>query len=260
MLCSRFPQNPIAMLTTTTHRRVLSVLALVFALEWVAFGWAPHDRAVWALENSLVVVLVAMLAATYRGFPLSLVSYFLIFLFLSLHALGAHFTYARVPYDAWLSDWTGVSIDAQFGWTRNHFDRLVHFCYGLLFAYPVREVFLRVASVRGFWGYFLPLDLTLSSSAAFELIEWAVATTFGGTAGMDYLGTQGDPWDAHKDMALAGLGALIAMTINAGANVYLRSDFFREWRESLRVKYRYPLGERALRRMLKPKARRGTRA
>jgi len=243
------------MFTTTTHRRVLTALALVFALEWIAFGWAPHDRSVWMLENGLVVVLAAVLATTYRAFPLSLVSYSFIFLFLSLHTLGAHFTYARVPYDAWFNAWTGVSIDAQFGWTRNHFDRLVHFCYGLLFAYPVREVFLRVASVRGFWGYFLPLDLTLSSSAAFELVEWAVAETFGGTAGMDYLGTQGDPWDAHKDMALAGLGALLAMLLNAGANVYLRGDFFREWRESLRVKYRYPLGERALRRMLKPRSR-----
>lgn len=247
------------MLTTATHRRGVAVLALVFALEWIAFGWSPHDRVVWLLENSLVMVLVAVLAVTHRAFPLSLVSYFLIFLFLSLHTLGAHFTYARVPYDAWFSALTGISIDAQFGWTRNHFDRLVHFCYGLLFAYPIREVFLRVASVRGFWGYFLPLDLTLSSSAAFELVEWGIAEIFGGTAGMDYLGTQGDPWDAHKDMALAGLGALTALLVNAGANAYLRSDFLREWRESLRVKYRYPLGERALRRMLKPRPRRKTR-
>lgn len=73
------------MLTTATHRRVLAVLALVFALEWIVLGWAPHDRTVWLLENSLVVVLVAVLAATHRVFPLSLVSYFLIFLFLSLH-------------------------------------------------------------------------------------------------------------------------------------------------------------------------------
>ena len=80
-------------------------------------------------------------------------------------------------------------------------------------AYPMRELFLRVADARGFWGYFLPLDLTLSTSAIFELFEWAAAELFGGDLGIAYLGTQGDMWDAQKDMALAGLGAAIAMTV-----------------------------------------------
>ncbi len=86
---------------------------------------------------------------------------------------------------------------------RNHFDRLVHFGYGLLLAYPIREMFLRIGNVRGFWGYFLPLDLTMSTSMLYELIEWGAAEFFGGELGAAYLGTQGDVWDAHKDMALA---------------------------------------------------------
>jgi putative membrane protein len=138
------------------------------------------------------------------------------------------------------------------GWQRNNFDRVVHFCYGLFLAYPVREVFLRIANVRGFWGYFLPLDLTMSSSMIYELIEWAAALIFGGHAGMAYLGTQGDVWDAHKDMALASLGALIAMTLTALINWRYQRDFAREWTESLRIKRRKPLGEDELLRRTQP--------
>ena len=94
----------------------------------------------------------------------------------------------------------------------------MHFAYGLLLAYPIREVFLRIANVRGFWGYFLPLDLTMSTSMLFELIEWGAVLVVGGELGQAYLGTQGDEWDAHKDMALASLGALISMGVTAGIN------------------------------------------
>ena len=171
------------------------------------------------------------------------ISYTLIFLFLCLHEIGAHYTYSEVPYDAWFQALTGRSLNAWMGWNRNQFDRVVHFCYGLLLAYPVREVFLRVADVRGFWGYFLPLDLTMSTSMLYELIEWLPAVGLGGDLGAAYLGTQGDPWDAHKDMLLASLGAVVAMTITALLNIYLQRDFAREWVESLRVKHPQPLGE-----------------
>jgi putative membrane protein len=146
---------------------------------------------------------------------------------------------------------TGKTLNEVMGWERNHFDRLVHFSYGLLLAYPVREGFLRVANVRGFWGYFLPLDLTMSTSMMFELFEWGAAESFGGDLGMAFLGTQGDMWDAHKDMALASLGALIAMSVTASINVYLKRDFAREWIESLRVKHERPLGEDEIARMLR---------
>lgn len=108
-----------------------------------------------------------------------------------------------------------------------------------------------MANVRGFWGYFLPLDLTMSSSMLYELVEWAVAAVFGGDLGMAYLGVQGDVWDAHKDMALASLGALLAMSTVALVNVRFQRDFSREWIDSLRVKQSAPLGEEALARMKK---------
>jgi putative membrane protein len=93
------------------------------------------------------------------------------------------------------------------------YDRLVHFSFGLLIAYPIREMFLRVARVRGFWGYYLPLDVTMSFSMLYELIEWAYAAIAGGSAGAAFLGTQGDEWDAQKDMAIATLGGLISMCV-----------------------------------------------
>lgn len=233
------------------HRRYLRVLAAGFGAIWVALAIAPHDRHDWALENALVLAFAIGIAASYRHFTFSRVSYTLIFLFLCLHAVGAHYTYAEVPYDPVWQALTGSTLNAQLGWERNHFDRLVHFSYGLLFAYPLREVFLRVAQARGFWAYLLPLDFTLSTSAIFELFEWAAASFFGGDLGVAYLGTQGDVWDAHKDMLLAGCGATFAMLVTAAINLRLQRDFAREWSESLRIKNPQPLGEDEIERMLK---------
>jgi putative membrane protein len=230
-----------------SHRKYVSILAGLLAILWIALAFAPYDRKDWLLENALLVLAVAMLAATYRSFPLSRISYTLIFIFLCLHVVGAHYTYAEVPYDDWWTSLTGSAFNEMVGWQRNNFDRVVHFSYGLLLAYPVRELFLRVAGVRGFWGYFLPLDLTMSTSMLYELIEWAAAEVFGGELGAAYLGTQGDVWDAHKDMALASLGALIAMSVVAMISSRIKRDFAREWNESLRIKSAQPLGEMALR-------------
>ena len=238
-----------------SHNRYVLVLAVIFAIEWVLLAISPHDRADWALENVIVIALVVLLAATYRKFPLSRVSYTLIFLFLMLHEVGAHYTYSRVPYDEWMIGLFGFSLDQALGFERNHFDRFVHFCYGLLFAYPIREVFIRIADVKGFWGYFLPLDVTMSTSMIYELVEWGAARLLGGDLGMAYLGTQGDVWDAHMDMALASLGALIAMSVTALININLQRDFAKEWNESLRIKGRLPLGEDQIRRFLEEAGR-----
>ncbi|HTU67936.1 MAG TPA: DUF2238 domain-containing protein [Steroidobacteraceae bacterium] len=219
-----------------TRKQYLWTLGLIYLAWWILMAIEPNDLHDWMLENALVVAGLALLVFTYKAFPLSRVSYTCIFIFMSLHALGAHYTYAEVPYQQWFPSLAGG---------RNMFDRLVHFSYGLLLAYPIREMFLRIGNVRGFWGYFLPLDLTMSTSMLYELIEWGAAEYFGGDLGMAYLGTQGDVWDAHKDMALASLGALIAMVITALVNRRMQRDFAREWAESIRVKRRKPLGEDA---------------
>lgn len=229
-------------------RYVLALGGLFLALA-IPLGIAPWHRADWVLENVLVVLAIGALFATWRKWPLSRISYTLVFLFLCVHEVGAHYTYSEVPYDAWWRSLTGRSLNELFGWERNHFDRLVHFLYGFLLVYPLREIFLRIADVRGFWANFLPLDFTMSTSMIYELVEWAAAEFFGGELGAAYLGTQGDIWDAHKDMALASLGAMLAMTVTALIVRRHHRDFAREWAESLRVKSPAPLGEEALARL-----------
>ena len=200
--------------TSTTHirtrfrdHRLLQVLAVVYALVWVITAISPLDRHDWWLENLLVFAVMAVLIGTYRMFPLSDLSYLLITAFLMLHAIGAHYTYSEVPFGFW--------IQRTFGFTRNPFDRIVHLSFGLLLAYPIREVFLRVANARGFWAYYLPLDVTLAFSAVYEIMEMVIATMVAPGTGDAWLGTQGDVWDAQKDMGMAALGALLCMCATA---------------------------------------------
>ena len=200
--------------TSTTHteprfrrRPLLQGLAAWYILAWILLAIRPLDRHDWLLENILVAAVVALLVGSYRAFPLSDLSYLLIALFLTLHALGAHWTYARVPFGFWL--------ERALGLTRNPFDRLVHFCFGLLLAYPIREVFLRVANARGFWAYYLPLDVTLAFSALYEIMEMVVAKIVAPGTGDAWLGTQGDVWDAQMDMATAATGAVLCMVVTA---------------------------------------------
>jgi putative membrane protein len=226
------------------------VLTGLFAVEFAVLAIGPVSRADWLLENALSAAAVAALALTYRRFRFSRISYLLMFVFLSLHEIGAHYTYSLVPYDAACQRWLGFSLDAALGFQRNMFDRLVHFAYGLLLAYPIREIFLRIADVRGFWGYFLPLDLTMSTSMLYELIEWGAAMAFGSDLGQAYLGTQGDVWDSQKDMALASLGALCSMAVTAAINRRLGRDLAAEWAASFRVVHPDPLGEEEIARAL----------
>jgi putative membrane protein len=167
-------------------RRYVAGLAALFAVIWLLLAIRPRHRADWALENALVVLAVLVLALAHRRLALSHLSYTLIFVFLCFHVIGAHYTYSEVPYDAWATALTGRSLNAALGWQRNNFDRIAHFIYGLLLTYPVREVVIRVTGLRGFWGYFLPMDLTISSSASYELIEWGAAVVFGGSQGLRY--------------------------------------------------------------------------
>ncbi len=229
-----------------SRNKFLFILTGLFAVEWALLAISPHDRADWALENILVFVTVAVLALSYRTFPLSRISYGLIFIFLCLHEVGAHYTYAEVPYNDWTRSLFGTSLNDMLGLERNHFDRVIHFFYGLLLFYPVRELFVRIADAKGFWAYTLPVHIVMSTSMIFELFEWVVAEIFGGDLGMAYLGTQGDVWDAHKDMVLASFGAIIAMVIVVLINLGLKRDVAREWWESLSVKHPEPLGEEAI--------------
>jgi putative membrane protein len=226
-----------------SHHKYLTILALIFTLEFLVLAISPYDRSDWALENVLVFVFAIVFGLTYKRFPLSRISYTLIFIFLCIHEIGAHYTYAKVPYNHFFIVNFGISLNDFLGFTRNHFDRFVHFLFGLLLAYPVREVYCRIACAKGFWAYFFPLELTMAASMTFELFEWGAAELFGGELGIAYLGIQGDVWDAHKDMVLASLGAFIAMLITLFINLRIQKNFKEEWRTSLSIKDNRPLGE-----------------
>ena len=238
------------MKTLSGHDRFVLSLFVLFMLVWTALAISPWYRSDWLLENMIVFVAVPILVMMYRHLPLSKISYSLIFIFLCLHEVGSHYTYAEVPYDQWFETLTGRGLNDRVGWERNHYDRLIHLFYGLLITYPVREIVLRVSRVRGFWAYLLPLLVVISTSTIFELLEWAAVIVFGGDLGIAYLGTQGDVWDAQKDMLLAAVGSLIATLVIASINYTLDRNFAREWYESLRVKVREPLGEVAFARLM----------
>lgn len=192
----------------------LVLLAILLALcVWA--GIDPISRSDWILENVLVLGVIVLLWWSRRWLPLTDASIWVIFVFLVFHEIGSHYTYAKVPYDAWFEAAFGRTLNSIFGFERNHYDRLVHFLFGFLLAVPMRELFLRVVRARGFTSYWLPVQMTLSWSAVYEVVEWFTVLVFGGDLGAAFLGTQGDEFDAQKDMLLAGLGALIAMGIVA---------------------------------------------
>jgi putative membrane protein len=231
----------------------------IFAVWFGVWAIRPPHPGDFVLEHVFTVLFVAFLCWDYGRFRLSNLSYTTIFIFMCLHVVGAHYTYAEVPYEDWgrgMASWFGVrdfSIQALFGFTRNHYDRLVHFSFGLLMAYPVRELFIRIVRVRGFWGYYLPLDVMMSCSVLYELIEWGVVVIVASDIGQSYLGTQGDEWDAQKDMALATLGGLIAMTVTALVNWRYGRDFAGELADSLQQQGSTPMGEARIAEMIKDK-------
>jgi putative membrane protein len=184
------------------NRRVLQILAAFYAAVWIVAAIRPIDRADWFIENLLVFIAVPVLALTHRRLPLSDTSYVLIAVFMTLHAIGAHYTYAKVPIGDWVKE--------ALGFQRNHFDRLVHCAFGLLLLLPVREMLMRALSIRGFWSYALPFTVIIAGSGFFEIIEAIVAQIVSPELGAAYLGTQGDEWDAQKDMGAAVAGAAVS--------------------------------------------------
>lgn len=177
---------------------------------WIALAIEPVYRADWLLENLLVFAAVPALVLTRRRMRFSNAAYACLAAFFALHAIGAHYTYSLVPYDAWFEQLAGRGLNEMFGWSRNHYDRLVHFAYGALLLLPASELLDRVAPPRGWWRFFLPVLFIASHSVVYEMIEFAAAIVFGGDLGQAYLGTQGDEWDSQKDSLLATSGALLA--------------------------------------------------
>jgi len=195
---------------------LVPALFAIYVVTWLGLAVAPRFRQDWLLENLLVFGAVPWLLHRWRTAPFSGFAWVALFAFFMLHAIGAHYTYSEVPYDAWWSALLGQPLDGSAtGAARNHFDRVVHFCYGLCVAPAAVELIGRAVRPRGVWRWLLPWSFLCAHSVIYELIEWAAATIFGGDLGVAYLGTQSDVWDAQKDMALATVGAAIGVTLGS---------------------------------------------
>lgn len=185
--------------------RPLQLMAGWIAALWVAGAIAPFDRFDWMLENLLFFATLGVFAATYRRFAFSNASYALLALFMTLHLVGAHYTYSETPIGFWLQD--------AYSLARNHYDRLVHFSFGLLWFYPGREALMRLIPVSRAWAAGIALALISGIGAFYEVIEAGVALAVSPALGAAYLGTQGDSWDAQWDMLAQVLGGVVAAAV-----------------------------------------------
>lgn len=225
---------------------IYTILTLSFVVTWVWAAIEPLYYDDWLLENILVFVLIVLIFFTGRYFEFSIISYTFITIFMILHVIGSHYTYAEVPWGITLGEWLGTD--------RNMYDRLVHLLFGVLFVYPVREMSVRIAKTKGFWGYFVPFMIISSFSGFYEIVEWGAAAVVDPEAGAAFLGSQGDIWDAQKDMLLAIVGSLGTLLIVMFIHMVWNKDFYREFKESFHLpKDDKPMGEILLEEMMEEK-------
>jgi putative membrane protein len=180
----------------------------IYAGCWLFAAAEPYHRRDWLLENLLAFIAVPYLVFQQWKRPFRPGTNALLLIFLCLHAVGAHFTYAEVPYDAWAQKLTGQTVSDLLHWDRNHFDRLVHFAYGVLVVPAAKELYARHLAASELMLNLIAIQFIVATSAAYELIEWGAVLVVDQDLGMAYLGIQGDVWDAQKDVLLASVGAI----------------------------------------------------
>lgn len=193
-------------LSLTRYRAgLLGLMLIVLILSCIDPPWPNH----LILQHIPTAIGIGLLLWAGHKLELSDASFTCIIIFMLLHILGARWIYSYVPYDDWSAWLTGHRISDVFGFERNHYDRLVHFSYGLLFSRPIRELLVRFADMRPRLARWLGVEFVLGTSALYELVEWLIAIVLSPETADAYNGQQGDMWDAQKDMALALGGAMI---------------------------------------------------
>ena len=200
---------------------MLGALAVALALAQID---QPYP-AVAPLHHIPTLILLVSAPFILRRWPMSNGAVACVLLFFALHTLGGRYTYTMVPYDDWAKTLFGTSVSEALGFERNHYDRLVHFSYGLLAVAPTREFLIRHLRISNRLALYIAIESVIAVSAVYELFEWFLSIVLAGPMAADYNGQQGDIWDAQKDMALASIGAIIAATFlsfrayppNAGA-------------------------------------------
>lgn len=192
-----------------------AILLGCYFLLFITAGISPYDRSVWWAENIPIMLIVAVLIYLYPRFRFSNTAYILMAFLIYLHTIGGHFTFERVPFDA---------VNNFFGFERNNYDRFAHFSVGF-YAFAIAELLLvkKLTSSRTLLILF-PIFTIFTVAAVYEIFEWWFAVLADPSAGMAVLGSQGDIWDAQKDMLCDGSGSIIAMLIFIVKN---RPAFFR---------------------------------
>ena len=190
-------------------------LFLFFLLFFAGSCVAPPYLQYLLMQHVPTVLAAFLLAYLSNRFVISRLSFSSIILFLCLHTLGARYLYSYVPYDVWSEKLLGVNLSETFGFQRNHYDRLVHFSYGLLLAVPVQEFERRYLRLSTAISSVLAIEFIIATSASYELIEWLVAVVFTPEWAEQFLGQQGDIFDAQKDTALATAGAVVSIIVLA---------------------------------------------
>jgi putative membrane protein len=192
-------------------RRYWTLVGLVL-LVGISFIGSPF-HAQLPLQHVPTAIALALFLVLSRRYPLSTASFVCLAGFLLVHTLGARYVYSNVPYDEWSVSIFGKSISETFGWTRNHYDRLVHFSYGVFFFIPAREVLIRYMSIPQKRADYFALEFVMASSMVYEFIEWGLGAVLAPEIADAYNGQQGDLWDSHKDMALATAGGLLTLIV-----------------------------------------------
>tara|TARA_Y100000296_G_scaffold83104_1_gene113324 strand:+ start:402 stop:1010 length:609 start_codon:yes stop_codon:yes gene_type:complete len=179
------------------------VLLVLFFIIWLGLAINPFYRNVWIAENILTVFFIGLLILTYNKFRFSNLSYTLLFLFMILHTIGGHYSYTEMP----LFD----SIKDEFNLERNHYDRVAHFLFGLIFFVPLYELVAKKFKIQGHWGFLFVFLIISSLKGIFEVLEYGyILVTENEIININYLGMQGDLWDAQKDIFLGMMGSIIS--------------------------------------------------
>jgi len=195
--------------TPSAQRRLLGLLLVLLLVAQIDQPY-PEVALLQHLPTMLLLVVSPWLL---RRWPLSTPSLACIVLFLALHTLGGRYAYSNVPYDDWVRAVTGTTLSDAFGWTRNHYDRLVHFAFGALSAVPVAEGARRWGGLGMRGAMLTVLGWVLAVSALYEVFEWLLTLIAADETADRYNGQQGDMWDAQKNMALAALGGVAGLAI-----------------------------------------------
>lgn len=188
------------------HYIALGLLLIAIVIS----GIQPLEFEAYLLHQAGTVFMLILLFVIFKKIGLDFLSFTLYLLFLLIHIIGAHYLYSYVPYNDWIQQVFHFNLDHSMGWSRNMYDRLVHLAYGVLLYPLIYRVFqVWLPSAKPFSLFLLVVQFVMASSVLYELIEWAIAIGLSPEEAENYNGQQGDMWDAHKDMLLATIGAII---------------------------------------------------